>query len=206
MPQAPGDPAVETQVVGPVESSVRVKWARWLPLLLPAVVSAIVSAGVVAGGGWYVLNQQDAALAAAAHEMAHLRAQIEQTRIPVEQNTSAIQMLASPAVRTISMSGTAARPQARGRAFFNPIEDKWQLYVTGMKAMSPGKSYELWLITADRKRVPAGTFEVSQDGQGTYSTDTPTAAEHVTEIAVTEEAEEGAFQPTGKYLMRGELR
>ena len=67
-----------------------------------------------------------------------------------------------------------------------------------MPALKPGRTYQLWLVTPDKK-ISAGTFE-PRDGDAMMRATMP-LADKLMAIAVTEEPMGGMPQPTGAMVM-----
>jgi anti-sigma-K factor RskA len=82
--------------------------------------------------------------------------------------------------------------------FWDRAHNTWTLVAHNMPELKPGRTYQLWLVTADQK-ISAGTFE-PRDGdammRATYALADPLMA-----LAVTEEPAGGMPQPTGAMVM-----
>jgi hypothetical protein len=89
-------------------------------------------------------------------------------------------------------SSTAKDPYAL--MFWDRVRNRWTFIAHNMPALKPGRTYQLWLVTAKAK-ISAGTFQ-ARDGeaivQATYPLTEPLSA-----VAVTEEPAGGVPQPTG---------
>jgi hypothetical protein len=98
----------------------------------------------------------------------------------------------------------ANQPAAVGRVFIDMQMNKWYFFTCGMKPAADGKNYTLWLICNDQK-IPAGTFNVGQQGTATLLGTVPALPPHANvSLAITDEPA-GAPQPwpTGKMQMQG---
>ncbi len=106
----------------------------------------------------------------------------------------------SPSLRMLRLQGAEGRHPATGNAFV--VEGaSVTVYVAGLPAPAPGKTYQLWLI---RKRSPAivsgGIFKPDAQGSAVIQVD---AASAVGTVAVTEEPDGGSKTPTGPKLLIG---
>lgn len=123
----------------------------------------------------------------------------------VETIDQAMQMLRSPSLKVVSLGGTESQPQARGRVFWDTNRRQWHFYADGMAQPGSGKTYELWWITSDDRKIPAGTFDVDSTGRGSLVVDLPEGLEGLALAAVTDEPIGGVLQPTGTIQMVGHI-
>ncbi len=177
-------------------------------------------------GNWVVTGSASLAAAVLAASFTHLavsipanqqRIELEQLRAQVTQKNElvldmrqrietidmTIQMLRSPSLKVVSLEGTTLQPEARARIFWDTTRRKWHFYAAGMQPAGIGKTYELWFITADEKKIAAGTFDVDETGQGSLLTDLPEDLGPLALAAVTDEPEGGVDQPTGTIQLVG---
>jgi hypothetical protein len=82
--------------------------------------------------------------------------------------------------------------------------NKWYFFTCGMKPAQGGKTYALWLICNDQK-IPAGTFNVSDQGTATLLGTVPALPPNANvSLAVTDEPmATPPTQPTGHLQMHG---
>lgn len=109
--------------------------------------------------------------------------------------------LTGPQVRVVGLNvGQTANPRAL--MFWDQATDRWTFIAHNLAQLKPGRTYELWLVTASQK-IPAGTFNVSPGGdafiQARYALDKSA----LKAIAVTEEPAGGVAQPTGAMVVAG---
>jgi anti-sigma-K factor RskA len=72
---------------------------------------------------------------------------------------------------------------------------------------APGREYELWFITEDQQKIPAGTFRVDASGYGIHEVDLPKElTDRVTVAAITDEPIGGVMVPTGQIHLAGKIR
>ena len=99
------------------------------------------------------------------------------------------------AMMTLTSAGTKA---PYGHMFWDRAHNTWTLVAHNMPALKPGRTYQLWLMTPDKK-ISAGTFE-PRDGDAMLRATVP-LNERLTALAVTEEPAGGVPQPTGTMVM-----
>ncbi len=74
-----------------------------------------------------------------------------------------------------------------------------------MKPPPPGREFELWFITPEQKKVPAGTFGVDVDGKAELVVQMPADLGLVALAAITDEPLGGSPQPTGAIQLAGKV-
>lgn len=167
---------------------------EWERMILPAAIAAILAVAITllavrrftpprpAGGP----DQRDI-------ELVLLRRVLQDTQAKLQ------------GMQMAQLTGSE-QPQALGRVFIDGRNGKWYFFTTGMKPAGQGKTYELWLISQDKK-IPAGTFEVSGQGTamllGTVPTLRPGAG---VSLAVTDEPAGGTQSPTGTMQIVGQVQ
>ena len=104
-------------------------------------------------------------------------------------------------LNTTDKSGT--KDAGYGRVLYSPQTGQYEVLVFDLKPLPPGKVYELWLITPDQKKLPAGTFAVDQHGAATLLATAPKGTE-VALAAITDEPMGGSPQPTGSIRLASE--
>jgi hypothetical protein len=107
---------------------------------------------------------------------------------------------------------TGAQPSARGMVCWDPVSHHYFFVASGLKQLTPGTTYELWLVNDKYKMgkpMPAGVFQVNADGQVNLpivTADMPPAANLVAS-AVTIEAGNGGDTPSNdKFQIVGKLQ
>jgi anti-sigma-K factor RskA len=96
------------------------------------------------------------------------------------------------AVMTLTKSGANA-PFAR--MFWDKTKNTWTFVAHDMPDLKPGRTYQLWLVTAAGAKISAGTFD-PQGGEAVVRATYALARDSLSAVAVTEEASGGAPQPT----------
>lgn len=177
-------------------------WSYWPA----ALAGGAVAAAIVAGLFWSAFRAQRQTVASLQQDLRHLQDQVRQLRGTLDQTNQSIHLLQSPAVQLVSLEGTPARPQAKARVFWDKEKDAWHVVASGLAPTAPGKTYELWLINADQKKIPAGTFDVGPDGEGQSLAKPPPDAGRIVALAVTDEPAGGVPQPTGRIQLLGHVQ
>lgn len=115
-----------------------------------------------------------------------LDAKLDDTRAALAQQQGVAAVLADPAARTVALT------QGDGRVVVSGSRAA-VLVLDSAKPLPPGKTYQAWVIGADRKPRPAGTFATS-DGRAVVRIGMPVPVQGV--VAVTVEDAGGATTPT----------
>jgi anti-sigma-K factor RskA len=101
------------------------------------------------------------------------------------------------AVMTLTKSGANA-PFAR--MFWDKTGNTWTFVAHDMPDPKPGRTYQLWLVTAAGAKISAGTFD-PHGGEAVVRAMYALARDSLGAVAVTEEAAGGAQQPTGAPII-----
>lgn len=134
------------------------------------------------------LSEQLEALAAQATELAQIK-----------------QMVGAQNLNLVAFNPTDPTSGAKGRIFWDKEHNRWHVYVFDMKPPGAGKVFELWYITPDQKKIPAGTFNVDKRGNGVIVTDIPKDIGAIQLAAITDEPVGGSPQPTGTIQLVSEV-
>src|SRR5262245_27339487 len=159
-------------------------------VLLPLVNSALTS-----GGSRPEAQLLLAQLKSQSRELARLRDQLQRT-----QDT--IQMVSSPGARVIDLAGEQST--AAARVFYDSRRGAWKLYADNLPPAGAGKTYQLWVVTAQAK-ISAGLFDTAAAAEASGTVTVPAEAGAVVALAVTPEPEGGSPQPTGAILLVGKI-
>lgn len=171
---------------------------RWLAVGVTAVLAASVAAIVILIPARREIDSLRGKLASA-RDVARA---LETRAVKAE---TALRSMGSPATRMTALEAAGPLPEAAGRLFWDQSKGTWQVFFTHMKPTAAGRTYELWFVTADQRKVPAGTFDVGADGEGSIVVAPPTDIGPLALAAVTEEPAGGVPQPTGAILLVGKL-
>lgn len=128
-------------------------------------------------------------------------ARIDSLRKVLADRDEFVAALTGPKVTVVGLSAGATK-SPRALMFWDKATNRWTFVAHNLAQLQSGRTYQLWLVTADKK-ISAGTFSVTARGdalvQATYALD-PNALKAV---AVTEEPAGGVPQPTGAMVVVG---
>jgi hypothetical protein len=196
--QAP--PARLKQIILNRTQPMRIGWDR---AILSAAIAAVLAVAVTLGlvNKLWPRNQTAPADQASIIDratIADLQAQLTLTQGQLASMRQTFQ-----GMKFAELTGSN-QPDAVGRVFIDMQMNKWYFFTCGMKPPKDGKTYALWLICNDHK-IPAGTFNVSQQGTATLLGAVPALPPNAAvSLAITDEpAGEVIQSPTGKLQMQG---
>jgi anti-sigma-K factor RskA len=98
---------------------------------------------------------------------------------------------------------TAQKSLAHGHVLYDAAGGTWRVYIFNLDPPPANRVYELWAITTDNKKIPAGTFTVDSHGDAVCS---GTAPPNLSAAAVTDEPPSGSLSPTGSIQLSGKLQ
>ena len=137
---------------------------------------------------------------------ATLRADASERQVADARRTAAdaqseVAVLAAPDLARIDLAGQPAAPQASARAFWSRSRGL-VFTASNVPALPPGRTYQLWILTAQPAPVSAGLLKPDANGRVNAVFETPPDLPKPTAMAVTIEPEGGVPAPTGdKYLV-----
>jgi anti-sigma-K factor RskA len=172
--------------------SARPTFARWLAAAA-IVVSAALLANVV---GLRSSIQRLSVARAVLRDSTSVLAQ----RLAEQQAT--LDGLTGPGVRVMDAGATNAL-QPYGRMFWDQPTNRWTFVAYNLPAATAGRTYQLWLVTRDQKKVSAGTFEPRPNGSAIVRATYALAPDSLAAIAVTSEPAGGSAQPTTTPFLVG---
>ena len=127
-------------------------------------------------------------------ELADAHEQLKQVRGTLE----------SKQLQLVSLSAAQPQSTAWGRVAWDRDHGKWHVMVFDLKPPPAGRTYELWFITPDQKKIPAGTFMTDASGRGEYDVNVPADIGPIALAAITDEP--GLVQsPTGAIHLAGKV-
>jgi anti-sigma-K factor RskA len=151
------------------------------------------------------LRDQVATLSSQLAEAKALVAAAE-TRIAGLQNsadrgTSAMAILTAPDMAKIDLAGQPEAPDAQARAFWS--RQRGMVFsASKLPPPPPGKTYQVWVVTADPAPISVGLIEPDHQGHVDVVFATPPDIPQPKAVAVTLEPAGGVPAPTGaKYLV-----
>jgi anti-sigma-K factor RskA len=127
-------------------------------------------------------------------------AQLTRLEAAAARNDRAMTVLTAPDLARIDLSGQAAAPDARARAFWSRSRGL-VFSASRLPRLANGRTYQLWVVTAAAP-VSVGLLEPDQGGHADAVFITPPDLATPVAMAVTEEPAGGVPAPTGqKYLV-----
>jgi hypothetical protein len=119
----------------------------------------------------------------------------------LSEKDSMIAAMTGPDVKVVALTNQGA-PQPLGRMMWNRASNDWIMVTYNLRQPKPGKTYQVWLVTADAK-ISAGTFK--PDAQGNTFRHARYAMDRnaLQAVAITEEPEGGMPSPTGPMVVAG---
>lgn len=171
---------------------------RWIPVALAAGIAAVI-------GGLAVYGPMQSERRALRAELARQDGRIQSLQEEIRNATSTLQLLRNPAIQVVSLGGAEPQKEAAARIWWDRKKAEWTLYAANMKPAGEGKTYELWFITADQKKIRAGIFDVDSEGNGSLTTHVPEGIGEIAQAAVTDEPAGGVDQPTGSIQLVGKV-
>lgn len=174
--------------------------ARRRPPMLPWLAAA-ASLVLLVGAGLYAasLRGRLATVEERYRAAARERGELERRLTEREATLAAV---SAPAARVIEMA--AARPAApSGRMFWDPATHRWTFFAHNLPSVREGREYQLWLVTTDQRKIPAGTFRPDAGGGAVVQATYALAADSLAAVAVTEEPAGGLPQPSGAIVIAG---
>jgi anti-sigma-K factor RskA len=87
--------------------------------------------------------------------------------------------------------------------FWDPSSNKWTFFAYNLPETKQGRTYQLWLITKDQRKLSAGTFAPKPTGEAVVQATYALPRDSLFAIAVTEEPAGGSPQPTSQPFLLG---
>jgi anti-sigma-K factor RskA len=210
VPPAAPSPAVKERLFRQIADSKVVPFRGGPPAALPtsprrwpaAAVAALLAASVAAIAVLIPARQEIDGLRG---KLASARDSVHELETRVATAEATLRSMGSPATRMTALEASGPHVDAAGRLFWDQSKGTWHVFFAHMKPTQPGRTYELWFVTPDQKKVPAGLFEVGVDGDAFLIVTPPKDLGAIALAAVTEEPAGGVPQPTGEILLVGKL-
>lgn len=201
-PSAP--PSDRPATAGATRSVAKVERTRWGPVEWLAAAAIVLLLGNLAElfAANRNRNQLQSALAVQTANDAHAQTVSDSLRAALMSRDSIIAGLTGKdvAMMTLTANGVAAPSAGEGgHMFWDHDRNTWTLVAHGLPALKPGRTYQLWLVTASGK-VSAGTF-APVNGDAIVRATYPLAPSDLQAIAVTDEPAGGMPQPTGPMII-----
>lgn len=135
-------------------------------------------------------------------ELAAAQRNVDSLRASLEARDRLLAGLISPRVRVVELAATGPKPPT-ARMFWDQASDTWTFVAHNLANAPTGRTYQLWLITPDQRKLSAGTFVPDSTGTAVVRAQYPLAADSLFMVAVTDEPAGGVPQPTGSIILAG---
>lgn len=122
----------------------------------------------------------------------------------LEQINAKLPQVTDSTVVTISLSGTTARPDARGQLIADPNSRSAVLVIAGLGQLEAGKTYQVWLIDGGGPKS-AGILTVDANGQGLLIVSSELTIAEFNALGISIEPDGGSSQPTGEIVVLSDL-
>jgi len=113
-----------------------------------------------------------------------------------------VRVLESEDIRILSLAGKDPQPEARAKVFWSEKAKRGILLAGNLERLPAGKQYELWVFDQG-KPVPAGVFDVDEQGRALLESPDLSAIAAAQNFAVTVEPRGGVPAPTGPIVLIG---
>ncbi len=134
-----------------------------------------------------------AARATAEQALASARLTLDSTGSALARRDSLIQLLVSPDVQAVTVSGSGPAPSAK--YFLDRRTRRIIIAASSLPPAAQGRTYQLWGIETGKPPVSLGTFNTDSSGRALASVAVP-AGLRIAVTAVTDEPSGGSPQPT----------
>lgn len=119
----------------------------------------------------------------------------------LNEKDAIIRALAGADVKVVALTAEGEQ-QPTARMTWNRESNDWIMFAYGLKQPSPGKTYQVWLVT-DNAKISAGTFRPDKDGKTVLHANYALPRDALRAVAITEEPEGGVPAPTGPMVVVG---
>jgi hypothetical protein len=169
---------------------------------------AAVAAGILllASAGWSAYLWRDRAalrdtLASLGHRVTASGHSADSLRLVLTERDKLIAGLTGRDMALVRLTSSATR-EAWALMFWNRATSAWTLVAHNLPRPAAGRTYQLWLVTANAK-ISAGTFEPGAQGEAVVRAVYDLKRDALKAVAVTDEPAGGVPQPTGPFVVIG---
>jgi anti-sigma-K factor RskA len=209
IPSKPMDPERKQRVLARLQR--RIAHSKEMPSLgsrvparpRPSGVPWIAAAAallIAAVGGWFLGRTGEQR--AHAQELARADSAYLDAMSRIADQRATLDALTGPGVKVINAAAAGVR-RPFARMFWDQPAGRWTFVAYDLPANAPGRTYQLWLITKDQKKVSAGTFAAAADGKAFVRATYALASDSLVAIAVTDEPAGGSKQPSTTPFLVG---
>jgi hypothetical protein len=166
--------------------------------------AVVATVGLVAALAVLLLGGEDEAggFAGEGERAEDATARVDSLESALRERDTALEVLAAPAVRIVSLTNRAAGGRPLARMFWDPRTHRWTLFVYELRPPRAGRTYQVWLGLPDR-RIPIATFAPDANGRGVVAATQEIPPGALRTVTVTEEPAGGSQQPSGSVMLAG---
>lgn len=179
----------------------------WIGLAVAAaLVGCVILAGQAARAEQAARTAQlDLAARLQAEQLSNaaLRGELAALREEAERNKDLLAILRSSQVESFVLRPAENGRPGYARILWDQQNRRWHLRAVELPTPAVGRTYELWFITPDQRKIAAGSFDVDAHGTGDLLIDLPPDLGEVALAAITDEPRGGVTQPTGTIHLAG---
>ena len=158
-------------------------------------------AAIIVGAAW--VNNTQRKNDSLQHEVSTLRTKSDQDSAELQRVRAEFNALTGPGSQQVTLVALKAPPQPQGKALYVESSGKLLFIANNMPALPADKAYELWLLAADGKVLPAGVFRPDAKGSGIVVDPQLQPGIAAKGFAITVEPKEGSLVATTKPMMVG---
>jgi hypothetical protein len=116
-------------------------------------------------------------------------------------------MLRAANLKMVTLGAQGPQPvDAHARVLWDQDRGMWQIVASGMRPPKPGRTFEVWCITSDQRKIAAGTFDIDDHGNADAMFHLPPGIEDIAVAAITDEPIGGVQAPTGEIHLAAAMK
>lgn len=196
--RGPSSPAASTSLTGRASSARSLATYRWVAI---AASLAFVAALVVLGVTRHEQTKLRDSAARTLVDQRRIAVHADSLQAALANDERLLSALTGPEVHVVELTSTGRQPPT-ARMFWDRATNRWTFFVNRLPPARQGRTYQLWLVTANAK-ISAGTFAPDSSGRALVRAEYPLPANALQAVAVTEEPAGGVPQPTGTVVLAG---
>jgi len=135
-------------------------------------------------------------------ELARLSETVNRTQQELARTRADRELLAAPAARTATLSGTKVAERAHARLTFDAQTGRAMLTAADLPPAPAGKAYQLWFIAEGKPPMPGSVFQPDARGHAEMHETIPPEGRNAAVFAVTLEPAGGTSAPTGEMYLK----